>query len=194
MRYLLPCSCGQSVSVEFSQAGGQVRCACGKVLDVPSMRAIRQLEPAAASPGRPARARRSWSPIQGVLFAVGLLLMAGGLGHAGYLQIGRLGLPTQETDWDNLEVVMETMDSLTIDQTWEVWNIMRDAPIGPYSPPDFIMFRRVSAIWLRRIWISLAVAAGGFMLAACALVIGPRAKRPAGRPARVPVQPTQSAS
>ena len=56
MRYLLPCSCGQSVGVEFRQAGGQVRCACGRVLEVPSLRTIRQLEPEVAPPGRRGRA------------------------------------------------------------------------------------------------------------------------------------------
>jgi hypothetical protein len=43
MSYLLPCSCGQSVEIETSQAGQQVSCSCGATLQVPSMLQIKSL-------------------------------------------------------------------------------------------------------------------------------------------------------
>ncbi len=42
-KYLLPCSCGKTVPVETSQAGGEVRCDCGQVLKIPSLSNIKKL-------------------------------------------------------------------------------------------------------------------------------------------------------
>lgn len=41
--YLLPCSCGKSVSIEVSQAGQEVKCVCGETLSVPSLLQIKKL-------------------------------------------------------------------------------------------------------------------------------------------------------
>lgn len=71
MDYLLPCSCGQKVRVSPSQAGGQVACNCGKSLAIPTLRGIRQLEPAADRAAKPVAA---WSPLQGLLFSGGLFV------------------------------------------------------------------------------------------------------------------------
>lgn len=42
-RYLLPCSCGQDVSISSSQAGGTVACDCGQQLAIPRLGELRQL-------------------------------------------------------------------------------------------------------------------------------------------------------
>ena len=42
-RYLLPCSCGQSIVIDTIQAGQEVRCSCGQSQLVPTLREIRQL-------------------------------------------------------------------------------------------------------------------------------------------------------
>jgi len=39
--YLLPCSCGQTLTVSSSQAGTNVRCCCGKDVAVPSLSVLR---------------------------------------------------------------------------------------------------------------------------------------------------------
>src|SRR5262245_41381266 len=48
MDYLLPCTCGQSVTVTEGSAGAQVKCVCGRTLTVPSLGGLRELagEPA----------------------------------------------------------------------------------------------------------------------------------------------------
>jgi hypothetical protein len=43
MKHLLPCTCGQTVEVEPSQAGQTVACTCGKSLLVPSMLRVKSL-------------------------------------------------------------------------------------------------------------------------------------------------------
>lgn len=44
-RYFLPCSCGGQTTIDIGQAGQIVDCeSCGKSLDVPTMRGIRELK------------------------------------------------------------------------------------------------------------------------------------------------------
>lgn len=72
VRYLLPCSCGETVSVTTSQAGGTVVCpSCGNSLETPRLRDLVQL-PVEETEAPPAS---GWSPRHGVLTA-GLLLAA----------------------------------------------------------------------------------------------------------------------
>ncbi|WP_425396670.1 hypothetical protein [Aeoliella sp.] len=43
-KYLVPCTCGKSVSVTVHQAGSRVPCVCGTPVDVPPLRKLRTLE------------------------------------------------------------------------------------------------------------------------------------------------------
>ena len=47
--HLLPCSCGQHVTISTSQAGQTVTCVCGARLEVPTLRDVRALAPAESS-------------------------------------------------------------------------------------------------------------------------------------------------
>jgi hypothetical protein len=181
MKYLLPCSCGKSVAIEVSQAGQSVRCTCGNMVDVPTMRLIRQLPPAAASAAKKRLRDRSWSLTQRLLFSGGLAILVGGLLTAGVFQMGRSGLKTTETTWDNLERAHQDIDSMTITQTWDLWTMARNDTIGPYNPPPFILHRLWSATWLRAVVGGMAAAVVGLVLMVSAFVIRPRAK-PRGRP------------
>lgn len=55
--YLLPCPCGRRVPVTRRQAGERVRCACGELLEVPTLLRLTSLptaaEPAPATPSGP---------------------------------------------------------------------------------------------------------------------------------------------
>lgn len=81
-QYLLPCTCGQTVRVGNAQAGGQVLCACGKSLDVPTLRGLRQLEWAPAEVTKKTALR--WSPAHGATFALALSLAVAGAATAAY--------------------------------------------------------------------------------------------------------------
>jgi hypothetical protein len=75
-QYLLPCSCGQKVRVEPAQAGGQVACACGANLNVPTLRGLKQLEIAPPDEAAVRRsAGRQWGPVRGAMFSIGLLVV-----------------------------------------------------------------------------------------------------------------------
>lgn len=87
--YLLPCPCGQKISVSTRNAGEQVRCACGAEQQAPRLSELRRLpqEEAAVAPSAPA-----WGFGQGVL-AASLALCVPLLGIALYLRTTEPEIP-----------------------------------------------------------------------------------------------------
>jgi hypothetical protein len=70
-RYLIQCDCGKQLPVEVGQAGGQVTCSCGAILDVPQLRKLRHM-PVAEDKKEQAASR--WSARHG-LVAMSLLVI-----------------------------------------------------------------------------------------------------------------------
>jgi hypothetical protein len=71
MKYLVPCSaCGVKTPVELGQAGQTMMCSCGQPLEVPSVRALRQLEPVAEEKV----AAATWNRRKGLVFLGSALL------------------------------------------------------------------------------------------------------------------------
>lgn len=183
MKYLLPCSCGKSVPVEASQAGQRVRCSCGQMLDVPTMRLVRQLPPATRPAPGTRRPTRSWPLAQRLLFACGLAMFFGGGMAVAYYQWIRSQLQTEEVAWDDLEGAMAAIAELNIEEAWEFWTIHRDLEIGPYSPPPFVIHRLADVTLTRYVTLGAAVAAGGLLLMLLGVVLRPAAARARPRPA-----------
>lgn len=173
-KYLLPCSCGESILIELSQAGERIRCQCGNELEVPTMRHIRQLQ-RAADTGPVAKPRKSWPMMYGLLFAVGLATTVAGLAVAGYYQWGRSQLQTEETQWDDVEAAARAIDKLPADVAFDEWRKLRDFGLGAQTPPEFVIHRHVSGIWLKIVWIGLGVAGIGLLIIAIAVAL-PRPK------------------
>jgi hypothetical protein len=174
-KYLLPCSCGKAARVDTHQAGDTTVCVCGKTLVVPSMRELRELQPAPAedAAGKPTA---QWSKREGLVFAVGLLVLLTGLCVAGYFQIGRLGLDTRETRYDNLEDSLQQIDSMNVSELWDAWSGVLEFGIGPYSPPSFVVNRHVSSKWLLIIWGGLGFACLGILICLTAFFMRQPAK------------------
>ena len=71
--YLLPCSCGQSITIELRQAGETVTCVCGQSRTAPRLGEIRRL-PRTAETAKAARPPAQWGDPQRYLLA-GLILI-----------------------------------------------------------------------------------------------------------------------
>src|SRR5437899_105389 len=125
--YLLPCSCGQRIRVGIAQAGGQVVCTCGKKLRIPTMRGLRELQPAPADTISGVMPR--WTLWHGVVFASALLIvLLGGVlvtYHAWryssyrFSSLGDLAFD-RSADWTKAEVA--EVDKLTPVQALAEWN------------------------------------------------------------------------
>jgi hypothetical protein len=95
--YLLPCTCGKKLGVTKSQAGQTVRCACGKELEVPTLRGLSALE-RVGTPG--AAPNKSWNNRHRVAFLLAIAALVGVL-TAGYLTID---LPAPLPEFEMVEV------------------------------------------------------------------------------------------
>ena len=78
-RYLLPCSCGQSIVIDTIQAGQEVRCSCGQSQLVPTLREIRQLPEAEPEVTQLRLVKEPWSANRTIVFAIGLVVIALGM-------------------------------------------------------------------------------------------------------------------
>jgi hypothetical protein len=115
-RYLVTCECGQPVPVEIGQAGGHVRCPCGRSVEVPTLRRLRHLPIEQASAGAQ---KRKWSTRRGI--AAALFILAAALAVVG---VGlRLAEPTAPplNIKGSYEKTLERSESLTPADWFEVW-------------------------------------------------------------------------
>ncbi|MEC8337415.1 MAG: hypothetical protein VXZ84_04665, partial [Planctomycetota bacterium] len=72
---LLCTSCGQTLNIDSTQAGSTLNCACGKPIQVPTLREIAQLPDADAAERTRAHSLRRWTRAQGILFAIGAVCL-----------------------------------------------------------------------------------------------------------------------
>ena len=176
MKYLLPCSCGQSIVVEASQAGQMVACSCGRSQEAPTMRGIRALEPAAqanareAKPGQPA----AWSPVQGGLFVLGILIAMAGIAAAGWYgyEIQRINVPVP-TEADFIRDANQ-IDGMPVDELYEGYIKVREMGLGAAETPLYAIAQRVEAVYKRYVIAGCIAAVIGLALVASAFIFRPK--------------------
>lgn len=172
-QYLLPCTCGQRVTVTTAQAGSRVRCSCGRMLDVPTLRGLSRLEVAAAS--REAAGRWAWGPVRGGVFAGGLLVAAVGFVLVAFYGVRSLQLASLAVD-RSADVVREEsafIDQRTPAEVLDLWNAEAAEGLGESRMPIWVAAqqrRRTFHFWM-------AIGAAGIVLgasAASAALVGQR--------------------
>jgi hypothetical protein len=167
-QYLLPCSCGQKVRVETAQAGGQVACGCGQALAVPTLRGLRALEEAAPDKAAIERAAgRQWSPLQGAMFSIGLLVAVVSLGVVGYTLWNYVQATPYTRDPSQEIIAYEggQIDQLPAADSLDVFYEMRDQGLGEVGTPPWIQWQQVVAEQ-RTLMIGAGIAAAIGLLAA----------------------------
>lgn len=177
-QYLLPCSCGQKLTVSPSQAGGQVACSCGKVLSVPTLRGLRDLE--VASLATPTQTKASWSPIHGIFFAGGLVVAAIGLVFLAmhglqYTQIKGFNL-TQDFTPAVVSSEMARIDALTPLKALEEWHENVEHGLGEQEEPPWSKYKRLADYNMGRIKFGGVALLAGVVVAIAALLAAPKAR------------------
>ncbi|MBC8876118.1 MAG: hypothetical protein H8E44_42375 [Planctomycetes bacterium] len=176
MKYLLPCEkCGEKTAIDVNQAGQPIACCCGAMLEVPSLRGIREL--ARSDEAVEAVAKRAWSRERGIAFVAGLviILVTLGLGTIAVLRI------TSLADIPEPSVHAHKIDGAEIDamsplEAWGEWKDLREEGLGPYQPPIHFLAQQS----IRRHKVFVAVVS---VIAVCALALSagaclfPSAKR-----------------
>lgn len=145
-KYLLRCDCGNEIAVEPTQAGEQVACICGKQVDVPTMRRIKQL-PQASQEQASSRPAFQWGLRHAlVLIGIVLVLACAGFGHRIY------------RTWPQpLQV-----ESFSLRDAWMVWAELRggvDRPLGG----DQVAYN--DSLKSHRIWAGVVMVTAGIGVA-----------------------------
>lgn len=176
-KYRLPCTCGQSVVVETTQAGETVSCQCGRTLEVPTLRALRQLEPAVEDgPARPTR--DTWSIRQGILFGIGLVVLLAGAITAGLSYYQRSQVDTFMPSEEIIDQWVREVDQWPAERLWAFWVEVRDDKLPPVLSPHMQRVSHARQL-MRFTWSGIAVSVLGLIVVVSALLIGSRPK--AGR-------------
>lgn len=174
--HLLPCTCGRKVSIEVGQAGGTVVCECGVQLDVPTMRQIRELEPA-PSEESPSHVRTDdWNARKGVIL-LGLVIAVLSAGLGAYFLTTKPKLPTYhlETAIDGLR---KEIDAYSPADTWYVWKVLiLKNGLTEIPKMSHHVVIEVRAVRQQYVVIALVAAGCGLAISIVGLLWKPRPRR-----------------
>lgn len=142
MEYLLPCECGQSTRVTRAMAGQEITCACGKTLEVPTLRGFGDL--AAAEDSAPQVVEKNhWAGMRGILFAIcGVLAIYASWETFKYAWNGSL-LDTSVTVEDYLEDTNTEWATYGPLELSNIWEEMGEYALETKSPPNFFRVKRI---------------------------------------------------
>lgn len=146
--YLLPCECGNEVSVTLAQAGQTVSCSCGRSLSVPTMLGIKALELAEPESDWPI-SKSEWGARQRVIL-VGLVLVLASVAVLAFFHRGEPEPPAKILETDLLE---RHTESLSLIQTMQLWDYLRQG-FSTKREVD-IYYERLLAAYHRRMGITL---------------------------------------
>jgi len=180
-QYLLPCpACGAKTRVDTRQAGETVACQCGNKLNVPTLRGLRELERSDdAGPSAPAATK--WSPLQGILFSLGLLaaLIGGAMATRHFVIYRSLAEHTvdrtEEVDKDFSEII----DNLSLMQSLEAWDDLSKTGLSNELVPSWVAARQASAYQTRAMTIWGIIGGIGLAGVIAALVMSRSRSSPA---------------
>ena len=174
IRYLLKCQCGQPTPVTIAQAGETVTCGCGKKLQVPTLRGLRELEQE-TMPEPPHRGRAAWSPVQGYLYSAGILLAIGGIAFGAWQVVQYLRVKPYTVDQS--VAVTESMnadvDDMQLMQTLDEWKHSLEHGLADDQTPEWIQAQKMSEGFRNSALIAFVIAGVGILGVAIAFVIRP---------------------
>ena len=183
MAYLLPCpQCGRKLVVTTGEAGGQVRCECGAAVDVPTVRGLRELEPAPAVEGA-----TSWTTRHSVIF-LGSLMAIAGLAFGMILHFRAAAVLPTATFADDIR----TMPAA---ETWTLWSQFFRDGVGKWQPlKDDKQQLDLKAYEELKRWelIGFGLAGVGVVVAIVGVtILGPKRRGSPKRPPRRPAASTE---
>ncbi len=177
MDYLLSCDCGPEFTLNPSQAGQEIPCACGKSLSVPTLRGLSQLPRATKEENTPAKAvgKRQWAGWQGPVIAAAFAGFLISLGCAGWFGLQRSMVDTSYTIESEIEAGDELFDTYSPEELSLVWNNYEEVGLGPKDPPDFFLWNLYAADRTKYAAISGSIAAVSGLIVVAVWLSAPKA-------------------
>jgi hypothetical protein len=156
--YEITCSsCGKLLTISAGQAGSQLDCECGKVVDVPTIRELRrQFGPVAEVASK---AAQKYDPRgandefnRKILLMSAICLIGIGLTVFGSLYFFQRSIQNKgltERDLQSLEVQRKNFDSIPAPELWRDWTVARDKGLGTHQPlEEIINLERARGVWI----------------------------------------------
>ena len=174
VKYFLPCECGRKISVSTSDAGRSVRCECGRALPVPSLIALRRLDPAPDdADGNGKRRRRSAGASEDAEVIarrctfIGIVTALCGLASVIFII------------WKYKPFAREINSRTTPDNLYQWWLYLRQGLDMPPMPRE-IAWLHDQQIWQALLWGAVSLIAVGLALVITGAVLKYRARAGAG--------------
>jgi hypothetical protein len=117
-KHLLTCECGEKVPVDIGQAGGQVTCSCGRPLNVPTLRNLKQL-PVAETPASAVAGQAPWNIKKGFV-AAGLILAGILVAYAAWNHFSEPVVPQFDPSVRSA-AVEQGLEKMTPAESWDMW-------------------------------------------------------------------------
>jgi hypothetical protein len=166
-QFLLPCSCGAKIPISRSQAGMTLPCPqCGESVEVPTIRHLNSLEPAASSsPIARKHASRGPSLALRIVAGVLLLLSIGFLGYGGMMAYDRWTFPVdlKMTEEEYIQDMTIGMDELSPASTWDTWNNLADNGLMNLETPTYFRYKRSFEAAAPKMYTYLAIGFASFL-------------------------------
>lgn len=174
-KYLLPCTCGNRVEVDATQAGLMVECTCGSKLKVPSMRGLAECERVEE---QAQSSTSNWGAGHGLLLLGGVVFLLGAVFAVYCWQVAEYNNKIEFTVSVDRDAHRQDVDEMTPGQLWIEWIQMprslqsvqlEEDPIG-LRGRELIIERYVTQ-YRRFTWLGVVVAVVGLGLAVLGAVL-----------------------
>ncbi len=182
--YLLPCHCGESISIRTTQAGEKIKCdACGTETTAPTMREIRSLKSVDDTDASLGNRKKTWSVAQGLLFSAGMAVAVLALATMAYFgwyrHMAKRGI--QRPEFEDISFQRD-ITTINLNESWDVWTKQfRNQALGMRRTPAFILYRKLAERMQRYMMAAAGVTLLGLFMAASSVLFG-RSGPPGRRP------------
>lgn len=171
-KYLLSCKCGESTAVRIQQAGKSVRCRrCGNDLIIPTLRSLRELPPADAREVKvhDGLATKGWTPAQGWLFALGVLVVIVSIGVISYCHFERRKLNLDKPSMAALTRLHRDLSQVGLLEAWDIWTKVEKSPLVRRGRPIYLVHRELDAHYRNIMLVSVGFGLAGLVSVVIAL-------------------------
>ncbi|MFT5522847.1 MAG: hypothetical protein ACI9G1_000304 [Pirellulaceae bacterium] len=171
MKYLLPCPCGKTITIDNSDVGCAVTCECGASVEAPALRGLSELkifESESEDKFDRQEALSNWTPIHGTVFVVGtaIFLIAMSVAARYFYETTQV-ITDKPPSLVNEEVLKQSLDGTTYEGSLSAWQGLVETGLGPYVEPGYVTARED-----KRRGTALAMLAGGIGLVGLLMIVG----------------------
>lgn len=176
--YLIPCTCGEKLRIDASQAGLDVRCTCGRDVKAPTLRGLSQLERVEVAPTK--APPMEWGALHRLLLG-GSLIAVCGLAIAAWFWMKTPPYdPEMKVDPELMAEITTRIKALPAETIIEEWQKLATEGLDRSEPANLTYHHAYVVRMHGFMYTGMVLAVIGGLIMATALLVGGKAtKKPA---------------